>query len=658
MDTPPIAASYGSSADTRGGGSIFGDVFYTPRSIDLNGLPWENPVDNSSVYYRSGNDIQNPYWTLNNIKRTDNVDRLYGKTEVIYDIIDELSITYKLGLDTYSESQAYLRNAGGVNNPDLTGGYMHTRSIKSEIWDHNVYFNLSTQPTQEITVEGTVGAQFVLSKYETDGIGSTNQIIFDLFEHPNFTSPSATNGLSGAQFQYQEREETAGVFFDGTIGYNDWVYLSLSGRNDWFSTLEPDNRSIFYPSASISFIPTDAFQIGGDVLSYMKIRGGVGTSAGAPSPYNTRSSLSVNARDFLSGGVITTNAVSNTLGNPDLKAERLLEYEVGIESRFFNNQVGLEVTAYHRTTEDLITSADLDPATGYTNTLVNIGEIQNQGIEVSLDGSPVAGEFTWNTRWNFFAYESEVIDLGQDLSEIAVAGFTDLGNFAIEGEPLNVIKGTAIARDEQGRRLVNENGDYITSDEIEIIGDPNPDYTLSSINTFNFKNFSLTTQVDYQHGGDIYSTTIASLLARGITTDTGFDRQMPVILPGYRQITNDQGEVVNTIENNTQISATQAFFSNIGFGPDEVSMYDATNIRLSEVTLSYNLPASIVSRTPLQGISVSVSGFNLWYFTPNMPEGTNFDPNVTSTGADNGLGFDYLAGPSATRYGGSIQVQF
>lgn len=651
METPPIGSSFGSSASTSGGGSIFGDVFYTPRSVDLNGLPFQNPVTGGSVYYRSGNDIENPRWVVENIKRTDNVDRLFGKAEANYQVLPELSVSYKLGLDTYSENQSYRLNQGGVNNPSLQQGYYHTRNIQQTIWDHNFYLTYKKDLNDQFSLDGLVGAQFVLDKFEADGIGSQNQIIFDLFEHGNFTSPSATNALNGAEFQFRSREETAGVFLDATLGYEDWIYLNLSGRNDWFSTLEPDNRSIFYPSASVSFIPTEVFDFGGNALNYLKVRAGVGTSAGAPNPYNTRSTLASSARRFVNfgGTVITTNAISDELGNRDLKPELHTEYELGIESKLWNNRIGLDVTVYTRITTDLITSADLDPSTGFEFTSVNIGELQNRGLEIALNGSPITGDFQWNTRFNFYAYESEVTDLSEDLTEIAVAGFTNLGNFAIEGEPLNIMQGTRIARDEQGRRLVDENGDYIQDGQIGIIGDPNPDWSLSGINTFNYKNFSLTAQVDYTQGGDVYSTFIGTLLARGISTDTDFDRQVPVILPGFKE---------NGEPNDVQISATQAYFTNIGFGPDEVSVFDATNIRLSELSLSYNLPVSILSKTPLKQVSLTLSGFNLWYFAFNVPKGTNFDPNVSGTGADNGLGFDFLAGPSARRYGGSLRVKF
>jgi len=655
MKTPPIAPSFGSSAGGGSTGSIFGDIFYTPRSVDLLGLPFQNPVTGGSVYYRSGNDIENPRWVSENIFSTDEVDRFFGKVEANYEIIDNLNIVYKLGLDSFSEDQTFGMNRGGVNNPSLTGGYFQTVDITNTIWDNNLQLSYNKQLNEEFSFDVLTGGQIVIDKFQRDGIGSQNQIIFDLFEHGNFTDPSAQNFFSGADFGFQQRTTTAGLFFQTQVGYNDYLYLTLSGRNDWFSTVEEDNRSIFYPSASISFIPTDVWEFNDSFLNYLKIRAGVGTSAGAPSPYGTRNVLGVNSRGFIdpSGAVITTNAVSNQLGNLDLEPELQTEFEVGIESRLINNRVGLDVSYYFRTTEDLITNANIDPSTGFTGTLVNIGEVENQGLEIALNATPFSGDVTWNSRLNFFTFATEVTDLGNNLEEIALSGFTTLGNFAIEGEPLNIIQGSQIARTDDGRRIVDSNGEFLSTGEIGIIGNPVPEYTLSSINTVQYKNFSLNFQVDYQQGGDVYSTYIGTLLARGITTDTDFDRQVPVILPGVKADGNG-----GFVENDIQISSTQAYFSNIGFGPDEVSVFDATHLRLSELSLSYNLPVTLIQNTPLKQVTLTASGFNLWYFAFNAPEGTNWDPNVSSTGADNGLGFDFLAGPSARRIGGSVRIRF
>lgn len=663
VKTPPIAAGYGSGSYSTA--SVFADVFYTPRSIDLMAFPYQNPVTKGSAYYRSGNDIPNPRWTANELRYADGTNRVYGKTELNYEVREGMQLVYRMGYDSYTEEQAYQQNPGisADADPTFANGYYQTVNVEQTSWDHYLNALLDYQLTESISFNGTVGAQYTTEKYGRNGVESQDMLIYGLFEHPNFTSHS-TNNTFGGEFQYQSREQTAGVYADLTIGYNDWVYLNLAGRNDWFSTLEPENNSIFYPSASISYIASDHLDITGDVLSYLKLFAGVGSSAGSPSPYSTRSVLSSNARGFVDseGTVVTTNATSNFLGNPDLKPELHTEYEVGVDARFLNGRIGISAQAYHKDTNDLITDAPIDPATGYTSTLVNIGAVENEGLEVSLDGTPIQGNFQWNVNVNWNANRSEVTSLGAGLDRIAVAGFTDRGNFAEPGKPFLVMMGSTIERVTEemkendpnfsdvavGTPIVGSSGNYIINDsELKVIGNPNPDWTSSLINTFNYKNLSLSFQVDYQQGGDMFSTWISTLLARGLTTDTGMDRNNTFILPGV----NQNGE-----QNQTMISPSGVFFDNFGFGSDELRVYDMTHVRLANVSLTYDLPVSLIGSTPFKGISVSLTGDNLWMYAFNVPEGSGFDPNVNSIGG-NSRGFEYLTGPAARRFGGKVTIQ-
>jgi hypothetical protein len=293
----------------------------------------------------------------------------------------------------------------------------------------------------------------------------------------------------------------------------------------------------------------------------------------------------------------------------------------------------------------------LDPSTGYTETTINIGEIENRGIEVGLDITPVrVGDFEWNIYTNFYAYKSVVNELGQGLDEVQIAGFTNQGNFAVEGQPYGIMKGTVIQRDDQNRAIIDGAGFFNPDPNIQIIGNPHPDYTLSLSNTFRWKGFSLSAQLDYRKGGDMFSGTAEALFARGLSKDTDFDRTQTFVLDGVRS---------DGTPNNTVITATNLYFENIGFGPDELSVFDATTIRLRDITLSYSLPASLLQNTPFGGISVSLSGQNLWYNAVNMPPNSNVDTDALGFGADgNGLGFEFLNGPSVRRYGASLRVQF
>ena len=652
LNSPPTAAGGGSGPVAAGGTtSVFADVFYTPRSIDLS-IPHQNPLTGGSAYYRGGNDIPHPRWTAENVKLTNNTNRYYGKTELNFEVMDGLNLVYRMGYDSYTETRSYQQNPGGVRPDDLLDGFYQTMEIQRTSWDHGINALVNYQLTEDFSLDGLVGAQYNTSKRERQGLESQNMIVFGFFNHSNFSDQSPTNNFGGGAFQQLVERQTAGIFGNFTVGYQDFVYLNLAARNDWFSTLEADNRSIFYPSASVSYILTDHLDIQSDFLTYVKLNAGVGTSAGSPGAYSTRNTLGTNVRGFVdpAGNVITRNNTSAFLGNAELKPELHTEYELGADLRFLNGRLGLEAQVYTRTTTDLITQAPIDPSTGFTSTLINIGEIVNHGFELTLRGTPVAREVRWDIQTNFYTSKSRVEELSDDLEQVQIGGgFTNRGNFAIPGQPFGIMLGSVINRNNEGVPIVGATGNYINEDDIHIIGNPNPKFTLSLSNTVRYRGASLQFQFDYQHGGDMFSTWISTLMARGLTTDTDrVERGNTFILPGV----NEAGE-----PNNTQITAFDVFFLNYGFGADELRVYDMTHIRLSQLSLSYDLPVAIVERTPFSQVSFSLTGDNLWMHAFNVPEGSGFDPSVNSIGG-NSRGFEYLTGPAARRFGGSVRVRF
>jgi len=349
------------------------------------------------------------------------------------------------------------------------------------------------------------------------------------------------------------------------------------------------------------------------------------------------------------GGQVITNTSGIQLGNPALKPETIAETEFGIEGRFFDSRVSLDLSIYNKNTKDLIIRRPLDPSTGYTNTQSNIGEIENTGVEIDLELDIVRGEdFNWVTFINYSQNEAIVLDLGLDTDEIVYAGYSNLGNVAKVGESLGAIVGSKITRNATGGLVVNNAGSYATTAGNNIIGDANPNFLLNISNSINYKNFSFNFMINHVNGGDIYSTTIATMLGRGLTVDT-LDRELSFILPGV----NDAGD-----PNTKQINNSTFYFSNVLYGPNELRVYDGSVWRLGEISLSYDMPDSIVDKTPFGAISLTASGYNLWYDAYNTPDGVNFDPNIAGTGVGNGRGFDFLNGPSAKRYGASLKLTF
>lgn len=216
------------------------------------------------------------------------------------------------------------------------------------------------------------------------------------------------------------------------------------------------------------------------------------------------------------------------------------------------------------------------------------------------------------------------------------------------------IVGTAIGRDENGNFLINNAGDYVAvsvdnDGNVPVIGDAIPDYTMNFINSFRYKNWNLNFQINHIKGGDILSSTVASLLGRGLIVETA-DRLNTYILPGVNQATGEP--------NNTQINNSTYFFNNLLFGPTETRIYDASVIRLQEVSFGYTFPSKFLDKTPFGSLTITAQGFNLWYDAYNTPDGANFDPNVQGVGIGNGRGFDFLNGPSSRRYGVSIKASF
>ncbi len=662
FETPPVSADNGT-----GNFSVFTRTLFIPRNFDLNGLPFQDPITGANVYYRT--DQENPRWLVDNAQESIAVDRFYNSISSTYDISDNVALTYRLGYDTYTEKQQFYINKGGVSSLIAQQGFLKTSSATNTIWDHSLILGINNiKFSEKFGLNGTIGFNSNAETYEKFGVASTGQVVFDFIDHNNFNSQSNSDPL-GSSLDFIQKENTIGIYGQLQLDYASSLYLTLAGRNDWSSTIEKANRSLFYPSASLAFIPTSAIpEIQSDFLNFLKLRFGYGTSAGFPTPYNTRPTLPLATAQFTtgSGRVINTNSNSSLFPNPGLKAELHREFEIGIDANLWNNRINLEVSAYKRDSKDQILRKFLDPSTGSDQTFINAGKIDTEGIEVSLGFSPFKNKdgFQWVSNNIFYASENEVKELpGGD--DIFISGFSNLGNYAVEGKPLGVIKGNFSIRDNEGNFLINPTtGNVIDSGVVglddEIIGDPNPDWKMTTINSFSYKGFSLSTQFEYTHGGDFSSNTIGNLIRRGVTTDTD-DREGTFVLPGFLGDPSTGDPLLdatgNKIPNTIQQGANEVFFLNL-VDPSAEGIFDGSVIRLREISLTYALPRKFLDKTPLGSLSFTLLGQNLWFWAPNVPDGTNFDPETISTGVGNGSGLDFQTAPTSKKYGFSIKATF
>ncbi|MCS5588362.1 MAG: TonB-dependent receptor plug domain-containing protein, partial [Candidatus Thioglobus sp.] len=538
---PPTAPSRNSNSTQV---SLFGNVMYTPRSWNLFGLPYERPDTHGSVYYRGNNGMQHPLWTLHNAHDRDDVTRFIGNLGLSYEIADFLSISYRLGIDRTSLMNNYMINKGGVQGFAVLGRYM-TSNRNNVNYDQTVNLNGSVELNQDLDLTFLVGANLKSRNYELHQINSSEQFIFNFFDHQNFSVTTANS--------YFLRENTYGAYANLSLSYRDYAFLEASARNDWTSTLEPENRSVLYPSTSISVLPLKALDINNENLNFLKVRFGFGTSAGYPSPYSTRGSLNTNTNVFMTntGTTLNSNAVSNFYANAGIKPEIHKELELGIEGKFLKNRVGIDISAYTKDSEDLIINLELDQSTGYSSSTVNSASINNKGIEAIISVVPVQSrDFTWEVTGQFSKLKSEVLSIADGISKVYVAGYTGRGNIAIPGMPFGIMEGSTIARDygsldgldvtqvHSDDRLgytpfLDANGGY-TYLGTGMIGDPQPDFVYGVTNTLSYKWATIRVQFDHQVGGDMFTTTVSTMTGRGILGNTGFDRFVPVITSGLK----------------------------------------------------------------------------------------------------------------------------
>jgi len=651
--TPPVAASQGNGA-FGSGSSLFGNLFFTPISVDMLGLPFQNPITGGSVYYRQGNDIQHPLWTLNNAQNRQLTNRFFGNLTAKFDFSDNLNLVYRLGYDFYNERNTNYQNKGGVDLPARTlSGVLDSFDNNNMIWDHNFILSGDYDITEDIDVTFNAGATSRSVTFDRQGVSSSGQLVFNVLRHNNFELQD--------EIQFTTFQNIVGLYGQAEFGYKDYLFVTVNARNDWASNMPEDNNSLFYKGASASFLPTAAIEgLRSETLNFLKIRAGYGESAGFAQGFPTSVNIEANAQAFLNGGQnVAINTTDNFLANPNLRPELYSEIEFGIESRLFDNRLSLDMSYFDRVSEDLIVTQPLDPASGGTQRQTNIGEVTSWGLEADLGYDIFRSDdrtgFNWRLNSNFTLIRNEVTDLGDNSGgAIIYAGFSDLGNAAIEGFPLGTMVGTRIGRDEDGNFLVDGNGDYVIENldetgNIPVIGDPNPDFVLNVGSSLSFKNFNLNFLINYRQGGDIYSSTVASLLGRGLIEET-LDRESTYILPGISQATGEP--------NTTQINNSTYYFNNVLFGPSELQVYDGTTLRLQEVSLGYSLPKKLLEKTPFGSVSLSVQGFNLWFRSFNIPESANFDTNVAGLGVGNGAGFEFLTGPSSRRYGFSVKATF
>lgn len=654
QQTPQVASSQESSP------SVVERLLFTPIMYDLTNLPFEDPVTHANVYNRS--DVDNPYWVAKYAPYTSDVDRVFGKAQIGYDFTDWLTVTYQLGFNAYNDRRKSVIQKGSYNVPL---GRITTDNIYREELDGNLLLTMNRDLSTDLNLRMILGHN-VNQRMTKREVNEGNGII--IFDNNNFTNTASQRVIRDEMFL----QRFQGVFGDLSLSYRDTYFLNLVARNDWSSTLPAQNRSYFYPGVSGSVIFTDALNIPTGLLSFGKLRVGLTRVGNEAEPYKTGTPFitnsTFNGTDFpfiQNSTTFNSLTLSDNAGSPNLKPEFIKELEIGTELGFFNNRLNIDFTFYDKKTTNSIASIVLPASSGYSTKLTNIGTLRNRGIELGVDYTPVdlANGLTWNIFASFTRNRSKVLDM-DGIEQIVVGGDASNNILVVHqvGQPLGQLYGTKMLRDDEGNLLIGNNqlGRPLAGG-LGVIGDPNPDYILGVTNTVSYKGIVLNFLIDYKKGGDMWSRTAAELIGRGVV-DIG-DREAGRVIPGVLANAEGTGPLLvdgEKVRNTIVIANYDWWFTN-SFGVTsfrDVHVFDASVVRLREVSLGYQFPQTLLEKTPFGSASISFSGRNLWYNAPNFPEVLNFDPETAAANGSNAQGLDFIGVPTTKRYGVNLKFTF
>lgn len=663
-------SGYGSAAQVSA--SVLSRILFPGRNWDIAGQPFEDPVTHEQVFFL-GDAADNPYYSAKYNGLRSRVDRIAANLNAGYDISDWLNVNYKIGINTYTDRRKEVTRRGSVGAAGL--GQIVTDDIYYQEIESNLLLTGDRNLSEDFSLRTILGFNVNQRTGENQQVRAVNAIAFEIDDIDNY---NAVTPFGGTYF----RRRLLGAFGDIALGYKDFLFLNVTGRNDWSSTLPESKRSFFYPSVSSSFVFSDALDINGGVITMGKIRAAwskVGNDAPVYSLYPTYNlnlgnssglvgSLPGNDLPFRGQPGATTGI---TVYDEGLTPEFTTTIEFGTDLQLFDNRLGLKVTWYDIRTTDQIAPIALADETGFNQLITNFGEMSNKGLEVAIDATPIrlGNGFTWNIYGTFTRNRNYVEALTPGVEEIVLRNLYggQVTPTLAAGQPYGVLKGTYNVRDDEGNLLIDPaTGLAIRSREFDFLGDPNPDFLASLGTGFSYKGISLSCLWNYRHGGDLYSATTQFYLGRGVTRDTE-DREGYFVVPGVWGDTNTLQPILDEdgqkISNTTQVILNDVYFQTTGGSfainaSDEMSIFDATVIRLSEVALGYSLPQSVLSKTPFGNASITFTGRNLWYKAPNFPRYTNFDPETNTFGAQNYTGLEYNAAPSVKRYGVNLLVSF
>ena len=638
-----------------------------PINFDLEPARFEDGTGRSF----SAGSRDNPLFTTDAMSLSSDVDRLIGAATFTYQPVEWLTLKERIGVDRYDDKRKEKINAGTAAQP---GGSTFDQTIRRRQIDSDFTATVDQQITDDLNVNVLVGNNIRKQTFNSLNTIGTGINVRDFFNISNF------NSLDRSQFQSEEI--LIGAYGDVSLNYNDYAYLSLTGRNDWSSTLPVENRSFFYPSANLSFVFTEAFSgvFEGLPINFGRARFSASQVGNDTDPFQLRTTFAQSASGDGVRGDITfpfrgVNAFQqeDTRANPNLEPASTTEYEAGLDLRFFGGRANIGATYYNRSTTDQIFDVPSSDATGFSSQSRNAGEIVNRGWEIEADGTPLQiGDFSWNVGANWTKNTTEIKELAPGVSNIFLFGFTTIQIRAETGEdgygiiyargfrrngsispenPLSLPDGSQRTQPYEGfsddAKLIGPNGIGLLSSGPKNVGNVQPDWQGGFNTSLSWKGLTVSTQWEYSKGGEILNFDRFYMEGNGthqITENRG------------EEITRDGIQITTGEANETSVVRDESYFTgtpNLNF---ERFVEDASYLKLRQASISYQfqLPQRIGRVSGLETVRVGATGRNLITFS----DFSMGDPAGSLAGTGNGQGFYHGVTPSTRTYRFSIRLGF
>lgn len=623
-----------------GNQNLFPDYAFPEGSIhggsDLSGSPasWTPTYDGK---------IRNPYWGAYKNTNTDRKNRYYGFFSLKYDFTDWLNLQVRSGLDMYNSKYT---STQATKTPywKTEGDYF---LVHENFYESNTDFLLTFNKnlTEKIGLVASAGGNMRYGR--TDYLRGDAGGIFI----PGFYQ--TINGKDQRATERVVKSQTNSLYGTVSFAYDNYLYVDVTGRNDWSSTLNKDNRSFFYPSVGVSAVITEFLHRKGvdtGILNYAKVRTSWAEVGNSIDPYKLLTYVDMRVESVYDPNTESIVSVLTGQKNPvkplyDIKPEKIQSWELGFEAKAFNNRLGVDFTYYNKDAKNQILTVQAPPASGYSSMYANAGVVNNKGIELVLYGTPVqTKDFSWDVSLNFSNNKTKIKSLTEDTKEqiLGSSNASFIRIVAREGGGFGDLYGTTIKRDDSGRVMVDENGLPIVDSEFSYLGNYNPDWMGGITNTFNYKGISLSFLIDMRKGGKVYMGSLQQGMNAGTLEGSLNGREGMVV----------EGVKADGSANNIETKA-QYYYGRLA-GITEPWIYDATNIRLRELSIGYSLPRKVLAKTPFYGVKLSFVGRNLWMIH-SKAEG--FDPEAGYT-TSNAQGIEFASMPTQRSLGFNLNVTF